>query len=169
MDAMLIERDRKLTEKEAYIVHLQTALSGDQSFTPAPAQVSVWTQHLQHYREDDVNQESTSFVLLSPCAFPTDLRGQRGGAGVAAAGSESDPEGGGVGGALQSAAGAVGEPEGAPGHREGAVHTEGDHVQRERGFKCSVEPFCCCLLFLTCDPVRVCVDPDVQRHHYSEG
>eukprot|EP00066_Takifugu_rubripes_P018806 XP_011608072.1 PREDICTED: golgin subfamily B member 1-like isoform X1 [Takifugu rubripes] len=40
MDAMLIERDRKLTEKEAYIVHLQTALSGDQSFTPAPAQTS---------------------------------------------------------------------------------------------------------------------------------
>lgn len=53
MDAMLIERDRKLTEKEAYIVHLQTALSGDQSFTPAPApaQVSGWTQHLQHYTE----------------------------------------------------------------------------------------------------------------------
>lgn len=39
MDAMLIERDRKLAEKEAYIVHLQTALSGDQSITPAPPQV----------------------------------------------------------------------------------------------------------------------------------
>lgn len=40
MDAMLIERDRKLAEKEAYIVHLQTALSGDQSVAAAPAQVS---------------------------------------------------------------------------------------------------------------------------------
>lgn len=39
MDAMLIEKDRKLAEKEAYIVHLQTALSGDQSATPAPPQV----------------------------------------------------------------------------------------------------------------------------------
>lgn len=39
MDALLIERDRKLAEKEAYIVHLQTALSGDQSITPAPPQV----------------------------------------------------------------------------------------------------------------------------------
>lgn len=150
MDAMLIERDRKLTEKEAYIVHLQTALSGDQSITPAPApaQVSVWTQHLQHCTEKMMSvKQSISFVLLSRRALPTALRGQRGGAGVAAAGSESDPEGGGIGGALQSAAGAVGEPEGAPGHREGAVHAEGDHVQRERGFKCSVEAFCCCLLF----------------------
>lgn len=36
MDAMLTERDRKLAEKEAYIVHLQTALAGD---TLAPPQV----------------------------------------------------------------------------------------------------------------------------------
>lgn len=36
MDGMLTERDRKLAEKEAYIVHLQTALAGD---TPAPPQV----------------------------------------------------------------------------------------------------------------------------------
>lgn len=33
MDAMLAERDRKLAEKEAYIIHLQTALAGD---TPTP-------------------------------------------------------------------------------------------------------------------------------------
>ena len=38
MDAMLTERDRKLAEKEAYIVHLQTALAGDQPITPAPQQ-----------------------------------------------------------------------------------------------------------------------------------
>lgn len=92
-------------------------------------------------------KQFASLVLLSLRAFPADLRGQRRGAGVAIAGSESDPEGGGIGGTLQSAAGAVGEPEGAPAHRKGAVHTEGDHVQRERGFKSSVEPFCCCLLF----------------------
>ncbi|XP_038557843.1 golgin subfamily B member 1-like [Micropterus salmoides] len=38
MDAMLIEKDKKLAEKEAYIVHLQTALAGDQPITPAPQQ-----------------------------------------------------------------------------------------------------------------------------------
>lgn len=38
MDAMLTEKDKKLAEKEAYIVHLQTALAGDQPITPAPQQ-----------------------------------------------------------------------------------------------------------------------------------
>lgn len=54
MDAMLIEKDKKLGEKEAYIVHLQTALAGDQPITPAPQQqvkVSVmWCEnHLTHF------------------------------------------------------------------------------------------------------------------------
>lgn len=34
MDVMLAERDRKLAEKEAYIIHLQTALAGDTSTSP---------------------------------------------------------------------------------------------------------------------------------------
>lgn len=38
MDAMLTVKDKKLAEKEAYIVHLQTALAGDQPITPAPPQ-----------------------------------------------------------------------------------------------------------------------------------
>lgn len=38
---MLIEKDKKLGEKEAYIVHLQTALAGDQPVTPAPQQQQV--------------------------------------------------------------------------------------------------------------------------------
>lgn len=38
MDAMLTGKDKKLAEKEAYIVHLQTALAGDQPVTPAPQQ-----------------------------------------------------------------------------------------------------------------------------------
>lgn len=35
IDAMLTEKDKKLAEKEAYIVHLQTALAGDQPVPPA--------------------------------------------------------------------------------------------------------------------------------------
>ncbi|KAJ4921468.1 hypothetical protein JOQ06_022362, partial [Pogonophryne albipinna] len=38
IDMMLTEKDRKLAEKEEYIVHLQSALSGDQPITPAPQQ-----------------------------------------------------------------------------------------------------------------------------------
>lgn len=49
MDAMLTEKDKKLAEKEAYIVHLQTALAGDQPVTPAPQQVRqltrMWRKH----------------------------------------------------------------------------------------------------------------------------
>ena len=43
MDTMLTEKDKKLAEKEAYIVHLQTALAGDQPVTPPPQQVRQLT------------------------------------------------------------------------------------------------------------------------------
>ncbi|KAM8893949.1 uncharacterized protein AB9W97_010826 isoform 2-T2 [Spinachia spinachia] len=51
MDVMLTERNRKLEEKEAYIVHLQTALAGDQPAAAAPqlkeAQDGAAMQELQ--------------------------------------------------------------------------------------------------------------------------
>lgn len=101
MDAMLTERDRKLAEKEAYIVHLQTALAGD---TPAPPQVGGGNIYLR-------TAETTR--SLNPFTVFAGNGGGRRAAGAAAAGAESEQEGGGVGGALQSAAGAGGEPEGA--------------------------------------------------------
>lgn len=55
MDAMLTERDRKLAEKEAYIVHLQTALAGDQPIALTPPQVTHLTDiclNIQHSRND---------------------------------------------------------------------------------------------------------------------
>lgn len=36
MDAMLTEKEKRLEEKEAYIVHLQTGLSGEKLGPPAP-------------------------------------------------------------------------------------------------------------------------------------
>lgn len=102
MDAMLTERDRKLAEKEAYIVHLQTALAGD---TPAPPKVGGGNIYLQ-------KQLQTGTRSLNPFTVIAGNGGGRRPAGAAAAGAESEQEGGGVGGALQSVAGAGGEPEG---------------------------------------------------------
>lgn len=36
MDVMLMEKEKRLEEKEAYIVHLQTGLSGEKPSTPVP-------------------------------------------------------------------------------------------------------------------------------------
>lgn len=38
MDAMLTEKDKRLAEKEAYIVHLQMGLAGDQTTAPTSQQ-----------------------------------------------------------------------------------------------------------------------------------
>lgn len=46
MDAMLTEKDKRLAEKEAYIVHLQTGLAGDHPITAKPTEkVMLLFQH----------------------------------------------------------------------------------------------------------------------------
>lgn len=172
MDVMLTERDRKLAEKEAYIVHLQTALAGDQPITPAPQQkvkhipecgVNIISPHFfnifSHLEisTEEMTPEDAAFIRFSstqcshltlisvchavnplmtaqPCSTSSGDGGQRSDAGAAAAGAESDQEGGRIRGALQFAAGAGGQPQRAAGHREGAVQSEGEHVQTERRF-----------------------------------
>lgn len=85
------------------------------------------------------------FVYLSPfhtlpifeaqlCYSSSGVRRQWGSAGTPAAGAEPDQEGWRVRGALQFAPGADKQLEKAPGHREGAVQSERDHVQTECRF-----------------------------------
>lgn len=66
MDAMLTERDRKLAEKETYIVHLQTALAGDQPIIATPPQVTHLTNiclNIQYRRNDTRGYSSSAPVV----------------------------------------------------------------------------------------------------------
>lgn len=64
MDAMLTEKDKKLAEKEAYIVHLQTALAGDQPATPPPQQVRQLTGMWRKRHRDSLLFTANTFTAV---------------------------------------------------------------------------------------------------------
>lgn len=74
MDAMLMDRDRKLAEKEAYIVHLQMALPGEQQqargdglppgSSPQTSEAGGELQELVHSLTRKVGESEERYSLL---------------------------------------------------------------------------------------------------------
>lgn len=140
MDAMLMDRDRKLAEKEAYIIHLQMALPGEQQqargdglqpgSSPQTSEASGELQELVHSLTRKVGESEERYSLLQEQA-------------------ESLKE------LLLT---------------EKEQFTRKENMYKENvGLLRELQPVWLSASSLTCALLHVPSDPDLQGHHHPEG